>query len=222
MGLFYNNYQKLRQENIDNSLELSDANYAMLDRIIQYISAHNISLFELEVVKKDLIGLAAQAEKNQGSLEDMLGVPEREFCNTLMEGAMKKNHFEHFLLSLKDMAVIICIFHLTFFIADGCPKNYGLTWSVLSYGIIIAFLQDFIQHTLQKRIIYNRHAKKWKGLIYTVFFLLLLVWLILPLDSFVIHGNGWGITLTVVAVTAVFFFGNNLYWDLQSRKYHWE
>ena len=45
MGLFYNNYQKLRQENIDNSLELSDANYAMLDRMIQYISAHNISLF---------------------------------------------------------------------------------------------------------------------------------------------------------------------------------
>lgn len=101
MGLFYNNYQKLRQENIDNSLELSDANYAMLDRMIQYISAHNISLFELEVVKKDLIGLAAQAEKNQGSLEDMLGVPEREFCNTLMEGAMKKNHLNTFFSPLR-------------------------------------------------------------------------------------------------------------------------
>ena len=30
MGLFYNNYQKLRQENIDNSLELSDANMPCL------------------------------------------------------------------------------------------------------------------------------------------------------------------------------------------------
>ena len=194
----------------------------MIVRMIQYIYAHNISLFELEVVKKDLIGIAAQADENQVSLEDILGMPGKEFCNTLVEGAMKKNYFEHLLLSLKDMAVIICIFHLLGFIVNGCPRDYGLTWSVFFYGVIIAFLQDFIHHTLQKRIIYNRHAKKWNGLIYTIFFLLLLLWLSLPFDSFIISGNGWEITLAVIAVTAILFFGNNLYWNRQSRKYNWE
>ena len=63
MSLFYNNYKRLVQENNDAYSEIPIKSYKVLDNMFKYLETFEVSLFELEVIKKDLIGLAKQVEE---------------------------------------------------------------------------------------------------------------------------------------------------------------
>ena len=63
MSLFFNNYKKLVRENKYGLAEISGKNFKVLDSMFKYLRTFEVSLFELEVIKKDLIGLAKQVEE---------------------------------------------------------------------------------------------------------------------------------------------------------------
>ena len=63
MSLFYNNYKRLVQENNDAYSEIPIKSYKVLDNMFKYLETFEVSLFELEVIKKDLIGLAKEADR---------------------------------------------------------------------------------------------------------------------------------------------------------------
>ena len=65
MSLFYNNYQRLVQENNDAIAKISGESWSTLCKMFEYMRFYNISLFELEVLKKDLLG-AAREELTSG------------------------------------------------------------------------------------------------------------------------------------------------------------
>lgn len=62
MSLFRNNYKKLVQENQYGLAEISGKSFKMLNSMMDYLGTFDVSLFELEVIKKDLIGLAKEAD----------------------------------------------------------------------------------------------------------------------------------------------------------------
>lgn len=57
-----NDYDRICQENADRLDGVSVKNRIALIRMFQYVAAFPVSLFQLEVVKKDLIGLASEAD----------------------------------------------------------------------------------------------------------------------------------------------------------------
>lgn len=89
MKILTNAYKKLKQENIDESVKLDRKNRKDIEEMMDYISSHNISLFEIEILKKDLIGMAKEAEEEKSLLKDKLG-DKKIFCDSLIDGTMKK------------------------------------------------------------------------------------------------------------------------------------
>jgi len=55
MSILNNNYKKLKQGNIDESVKLKSENRRMIERMMSYLSTRKISLYELEVIKKTLL-----------------------------------------------------------------------------------------------------------------------------------------------------------------------
>lgn len=222
MSLLSNNYEILRQENIDESVQLKGENYRMLDRMIQYISAHDIAMFELEILKKDLIGIAKEAELEHVAFEEKIGIPEKEFCDNLLDDSMKKRHMDSIVLLIRDISLGICLWNTLIFLLLGCPRIYGLTLNVLFYaGIMVAF-EQIIAKKLKGRDQYNK-GKKNKVIIFIVSVILFLIWFCLPIDKlFLIRGNGWLISISCIVITSLIYFGNNYYWNRQSKKYNWK
>ena len=79
MNLLYNDYQKIKQDNKDENARLKPENRKAIERMTEYISYNDVALFELEVIKKDLIGLAAEAEEEGVDFLPKLGMEEKEF-----------------------------------------------------------------------------------------------------------------------------------------------
>lgn len=83
MNIFQNNYTKLLDENERAEKKLSFKNIANIRNAINYFRGQGTSLFELEVIKKDMISLAQEAEIENLSLEEKLGMSIPEFCENM-------------------------------------------------------------------------------------------------------------------------------------------
>ena len=83
MKCLRNDYARLKQDNVDESVKLQYENRRIIERITDYISSKKVSLFELEIIKKDLIGIATEAEIEELTFVDKLGMKEKAFCDSL-------------------------------------------------------------------------------------------------------------------------------------------
>lgn len=223
MSIFHNDYAELRQQNIDRIVKLKSDNYRILDRMMNYIMGHHASMFELEVIEKDLIGLAEQADAADTSIIDMLGTPEQEFCDSILDGAVKKS-IADILISIIRSA-ILCLFLLTIidFGFSGFPKQFGITLDSLFFSIILGGVDYTIGGKVQGRLGYSgikaRTRVKW---IYSVVGVaIMVIYLFIPKD-FLFLINGWILILLLGVTTLIIVLGNNYYWNYQSRKYNWK
>lgn len=83
MNIFQNNYTKLLEENERAETKMSFKNISDIRDAINYFRGQGTSLFELEVIKKDMISLAQEAEIENLSLEEKLGMSIPEFCENM-------------------------------------------------------------------------------------------------------------------------------------------
>ena len=69
MALIHNNLKDLQKENsISIKTIRSDQNRNEVTRMIQYLSSSHLSLFQIEVIQKDLIGIALEADRDRKSV----------------------------------------------------------------------------------------------------------------------------------------------------------
>lgn len=83
MSLFYNNYQRLAQENVDNYQKISNKNRNSLLKMMTYLSSFSISKFDLEILRKDLIGMCQEADSASMSLDDYIGIRKKNSVTVL-------------------------------------------------------------------------------------------------------------------------------------------
>lgn len=103
MNLFHNNYNQLMQDNIDAMANLSAKNWNILKKMFEYMSSYNVSLFELEIIKKDMIGIALEADAEGVDINQKLGMNDKEFCDSLLSDALTKHYDEEILLIIKNI-----------------------------------------------------------------------------------------------------------------------
>ena len=113
MNIFQNNYTKLLDENERAEKKLSFKNIAAIRNAINYFRGQGTSLFELEVIKKDMISLAQEAEIENLSLEEKLGMSIPEFCENMKRENPASNWLGH-LLKLLQIAFFILTSIYTF------------------------------------------------------------------------------------------------------------
>lgn len=97
MSIFYNNWQKLTFENNRELEKLSPSNWDTIENMIKYMDSFHLSLFELETIKKDLIGMAGEAQLEGIDFLDKIGMSEKDFCDSLIENAAKRTAAERLL-----------------------------------------------------------------------------------------------------------------------------
>lgn len=226
MNIFTNNYKKLRQENIDNSVKLKKENRIVIEEMMEYITSNSIALFEVEILKKDLIGIAMEAEEEGIRFIEKLGVSKKEFCNSLLEDAMKKKTFESILLIAKNILLCVAAYNTFFFLMLGCPEKYGLVLSGLIYASIFVGISEFIELKARGKFGYAKDGRNRMLKIEGIFLLLWFIHIISPAgrlleNKLLFIGNGWVVTLLVLAITIFVWLFNNYYWNKQAEKYNW-
>ena len=112
--------------------QISGMNGTMWDQLspmLEYLSSFSIPMFEEEVIKKDLIGMAKEAEIEQISLEEKLGMSSKEFCDNLIENETERTRKRKVEEQILELAVNF-VWYLTVFLAHwgfaGCRTKNGL------------------------------------------------------------------------------------------------
>lgn len=224
MGLFYNNYQRLYQENVDECAKLSEENGIALRKMWSYINAFDVSLFELEVIKKDLIGIAGEADLEGVNVADKLGIPEKEFCDSLTSGILKKNRFERIMIFVKNRMLVLLALFILSFLSEGMPVKFEISSWYLFYTVLFFGIGEIVYRTTiaKKNFIEQEQLNKRKKtliVLYCILFVLAIITIFFELPMII--GNGWIMLAVLCLLTAILFFGNNLYWDKCSEKYNW-
>lgn len=228
MSLFRNNYKKLMQENRYGLAEISGKNFKVLDSMFKYLRTFEVSLFELEVIKKDLIGLAKEAEAEGATLSDKIGMPEKDFCDSLVKDGIKPSHLEQVIPLVRSIIIMFFIGYTILWKFEGLPETYGFPGSLLIVGAV-AWIYDFllIRNLERKRAAYSfsvedRNKRKLYHFLVVLSLFILFMWELPEGMDFTIPGNGKVIFFTLLILSVVSFFGNNYYWDKLSEKYNWK
>lgn len=219
MSLFYNEYQKICKENKMEAESLTRENYVVFHRMAKYISSYNISLFELEVIKKDLIGIAKEGEIENLSLEEKLGVEEKEFCDSLIKDAMEKSFLEHFLPVLQKIMFAVVFWDALLILVFRLPEEFFIGLGFWIYTGVLAFLVSVLDRMLGRGD-YSKRKKRWNSVIGTLIVVLFLDPLgnMLPI-SILGTQNAIRDLIIFVILTILLFFANNYFWNQKAKKY---
>ena len=193
--------------------------------MMEYTASFDVSLFELEVIKKDLIGIAREADSQNEDLTDKLGIPEKEFCDSLIKGIMKRNRWEQIILSGRYVMNLLFLFYTVGFVLAVFPLKYGISLWDLLLALLCGGCEFIFYRGVIPRTTYI--PKKKRKTIILMFYAIWLI-IIIPLivsdqvSYFIIRGNGWVILAVLAVLTALINYGNNYYWDKCSEKYNWQ
>ncbi len=223
MNIWHNNYERLKQENNDAISEMTGKNYAVLEEMTDYISSHPISLFEKEVLRKDLIGVCLEADREDVAVLEKLGVPPKEFCDSLLTESSTANIFELVIFQVQEMLIFMFIINSFEFVLTNFSNDFGLNSGTILLAVVSSFVPDYLDKLWKKTIFSNKKKKKMRQVISTVvsaaciFFALLI-----PDFAVLFYGYGRLVWVVLLLITAAVFLGNNYYWNTVSKRYNWE
>ena len=80
-----NDYTLLRKENRLRAACLGEENQAILNRMSRYLESKGMNPYDNAVMQKELVSMALEAELQGQPLEQVIGLPEHEFCDRLAE-----------------------------------------------------------------------------------------------------------------------------------------
>ena len=220
-----NDYDRICWENEKRLDGVSGKNRVALIRMFWYVAAFPVSLFQLEVVKKDLIGLASDADMEKISLEEKLGVPEEEFCKALIEEGKTSRSVEKLLLIARDAILALFIFYTFDFVFNGFSNQTGLEIDVVFFAVFCEIGREVLRAVARRRSGYQDSKKKSRivFLCYAIIVLFYVGWISIGMKGIAFFpGHGWLIFVILLAAAAGIWFINCRYWNRCSTQYDWK
>lgn len=231
MNVFRNNYKRLVQENkyeMAEMAKISVRNFRELNSMMEYLETYNLSLFELEVVKKDMIGMAKEASLEGLSFSDQIGMPQKEFCDSLIKDGIKQSCFERFIPLVRDLVIVDWVLYTLHWLIEGTPESFGFSMEFIWVNLMFCAWEFFVMSKLQRKKMISIMAGKKKEGWYS--FLIVLVIMVFVMSGlfptvgfweFVVRGKGSVIFFILSALSFAAVIGNNYYWNKCSEKYDW-
>lgn len=201
-----------------------------LDAIFQYLSSFSVSLFEQEVIKKELIGIAKEAELKGISLEEQIGMQGKDFCdNLLQEGEVKRSWTEYVVEGMFWFLIFSLAVQITEMLALSTPGamaqlelDKGIAMVVCAVSATVMEYRTVAEYRGRQAFDNKQKERRlWK---YAACFLgLLLLFVLLGLDMDMTLGIS-NLAVASILVILVFFWGflRKKYWNIQSEKYSWK
>ena len=223
MSLFYNNYQRLAQENVDNYQKISNKNRNSLLKMMTYLSSFSISKFDLEILRKDLIGMCQEADSASMSLDDYIGIPEKEFCDSLAQECQQSTILESITLTARTITASLLLLYTIEFMVVGFSNNWGISPSLIILAVIIPSVEYWGTKLMnRKSYLPQEKKKKFRLGFASIIFILYLCFCNLTNEPLLFYGHGRGVFAVLLGLTLIVFLGSNYYWDCKSNKYHWK
>lgn len=157
-----NELSALKTQNEATTEKLTDINQEILSRILKYVQISRIGAFDREIIRKDLIGMAIEAEKREKTLSDIIGADEKSWCDSIVDGYGKVSLKELTLSILKQLS--FSWFTWGIVLIDITPSiikvNMGHLSVFLLYSLLMTSYNFFISykfafHSLTKRFLIN-------------------------------------------------------------------
>lgn len=222
--LWDNDLTKIRRENVNRIGNMNGTMWDQLAPIVQYLSSFSIPLFEQEVIKKDLIGFAEEADIEGITLGQKLGMQPKGFCDFLLQDKDKSTSRwigENLLEIITNLVCWLAFFGI-FNIVTGEDVLDGID---LWLAILFAVSSNLFGGSI---LLYKgRQAfdkKKWKiqtavGVIVIAILgrLLSQCTVVIPLNE-----SRWIVVGCIVLISLLFVGIRNWYWNCQSKKYEWK
>lgn len=95
-----NKLTKLRKENNLIDKQLSKENNLILTDMVCYLHSSDICEYDIEVIRKELTGMALEAQLRSEKFQDVIGEDYKELCDELMKNSRKKTLYEKLLENL--------------------------------------------------------------------------------------------------------------------------
>lgn len=141
MNPFRNELKRLEKENNDMAADIEcRENYVAVQNMIRYLSSFSLSLFQIQVIRKDLIGMALEADKERLALQDKLGVAPKEFCNDIIQNGESSARSKHLLNAAVNTIQFAAIW---LFIKYFLSSPYTIAWSDLLL-VFFVFLSAYM------------------------------------------------------------------------------
>lgn len=222
--LWDNDLTKIRRENVDRIAYMNGKMWDQLSPVVQYLSSFSIPLFEQEVIKKDLIGFAEEADIEGITLKQKLGMPPKEFCDFLLQNR-EKSLIRWIGENLLEIVTNFLWWLVLFGIINIVMREHAIDgtdfWLILIFAIgSNLFGGSIFQY--KGRMAFDK--KKWRvqtALAVVVIVILAEVLLrypvIIPLGE-----NKWIVMGVIVLAALAILIFRNRYWNDQSKKYEWK
>ena len=219
-----NNLEILKEENVDRIANMGGEMWDQLAPVFRYLSISMISEFEIESIKKDLIGMAEEAELQHISLEEKLGIPAKEFCEDLIQsvrrdGGGKSKAGEICMVFLSSVVRTLTFFWVldnVFFVEPGRINLFSFWFAVILGAIEVGAL-------VALKFAFDRRKR---GMIEVGGLVLILICFFYGgiRNSFIVISRGWNLFLGMILIAAtVLTYGiQRWYWNRQSQKYEWK
>lgn len=122
-SMFYSNeFHILLKENKLRSQYLSAEDRSILKKLVSRLSASKLSIFDIQTVRKDFIGMALEAEKRGEALSCVIGKDMNSFCEEVIKNGRKKDCKEAIVMAMPS--VFFCftfIYGIIYILLNSCP-----------------------------------------------------------------------------------------------------
>lgn len=99
----------LKKENKLRKQSLEDTEIKTINRMMKYMWTKRVHVFELEVIHKELIGMALEAKERGETLREVLGSDEKAFCDEMTSSSRKNTFKEYVLMAIVDMSLFMAV-----------------------------------------------------------------------------------------------------------------
>lgn len=216
-----NELSMLKRQNETTTQELTDTNQKILSRILKYVQISKIGAFDREIIRKDVIGMAMEAEKRGNTLSAIMDADEKSWCDSIVASYGKVSPSELILSMLKEMSILWLIWGVIFFnISPSIVKiDIGMLSLFLLYASVLVIYNFFVSSIFAFQSSIKQALIKWTILIITPLLMILILKapkeiVLFSLPNYIIH-LAFGITWVLSTVLY-----NNLI-HKQAKKINW-
>ena len=155
-----NPLKQIRKENNQTEKQLSKENAVLMTDMIVYLHSGSLCEYDLEIIRKELIGMALEAQLRGDSAQSVFGDDPQAFCDELMKQGRKKTGYES---ALEWADIIVNGFAILFLIEllfEAVPQWVAGTSCPASYLPLTAgFLLSSVLCVAAALFVYNYIAK---------------------------------------------------------------
>ncbi|MDF2941154.1 MAG: hypothetical protein K0S01_12 [Herbinix sp.] len=215
----------LIKENKLRTEYLSSENKLVLKKIIECISASRLSSFDIQIYRKDFIGMALEAEQRGKTLNDTIGDDMQSFCNELIANGKEKTLKEFLMLSIPYLFLAFTVLYgINYILFNSCPPIMKITLYDMFFYLIWCFLGVEVASYYAKKFIFNATSKKrFTSFIRPAAFILFIVLnaIFSSRQIILLEIIGWVPLAVAIIFMLMFIIFKNNYLNHIAKNYNW-